>query len=266
MPEQPELRLMADFLNQYKNSTCYGTEKSEVTKITTPNIFQDCKFKGAESRGKELMLKFDLYNKDGYPENEIKYIFSMGMSGNWVESPYYLGQTEYPKHSHFRIVLHNQTICMVDPRRFAKWKIADDWSPKRSPDVIFDFDNAVRHYTKNVAKRKYDKVPIYELLMDQELFNGVGNYIRAEVLYRMNINPALTHWQVSTNYLFTSIYEVMEQAYDVGGMEYAAFKNPNKIEEPKNKGDWQVCYNKPNMSSIIDSKGRKFWYNPKWEI
>ena len=33
MPEGPELRLMADFLNQYKNSKCHGTEKSEVTKI-----------------------------------------------------------------------------------------------------------------------------------------------------------------------------------------------------------------------------------------
>lgn len=262
MPEGPELRLMADFLNQYKNTKCHGTEKSEVTKITTPNITQECKFMGAESRGKELMLKFDIF-KNGYPDYEIKYLFTMGMSGNWVVSP--LNETP-PKHSHFNIVLEKDIISMIDPRRFAKWKIAETWNADRSPDPLLETNEWLYHYANKISKRKYDLIPIYELLMDQTLFNGVGNYIRAEVLYRMDIDPKLTHWEISTGFLINTIRDVMTEAYAVGGMEYAAFKNPNKINEDKNKGDWQQCYNKPNMKSIEDSNGRLFWYNPKWNL
>jgi formamidopyrimidine-DNA glycosylase len=42
------------------------------------------------------------------------------MSGNWIFTDL---NTEKPKHSHFTILLENCNIHMVDPRRFAKWKI-----------------------------------------------------------------------------------------------------------------------------------------------
>lgn len=269
MPEQPELRLMADFLNQYTDNTCYGTEKSDVTKIQTVNLhpqYEKCKFVGAESRGKELKINFNLSANNPLTNSvipqQISYIFTMGMSGNWIFTDL---NTEKPKHSHFTILLEKCNIHMVDPRRFAKWKIGD-WNPDRSPDPLLEPKEWWINYCNRVSKRKYDQTPIYELLMDQSLFNGVGNYIRAEVLYRMDVNPKLNHWDIDTGLLIKNIQQVMTEAYSVGGMEYSAFKNPNKINEDKNKGDWQVCYNKPTMKSIEDSNGRIFWYNPKWNL
>ena len=256
MPEGPELRLMADYLNQKKKKKILRTEKSSVTKIKTDDLNCSHIFRVAESRGKELVLTFE-----NFDSQIIRYSFSMGMSGNWLAST-----TELPKHSHFKIIFQDKVICMVDPRRFAKWKIVTDWNQDRSPDPVLQPKEWWVHFNHHIGKKKYDAIPIYELLMDQFLFNGVGNYIRAEVLYRMDIDPKLNHWDVEIPALHKAICEVMKEAYAVGGLEMSAFKNPNDSDTTKNKGDWQQCYNKPNMASIVDSNGRKFWYNPKWNL
>lgn len=36
---------------------------------------------------------------------------------------------------------------------------------------------------KNLEDRAFDK-PICEVLLNQKYFNGIGNYLRAEILYR----------------------------------------------------------------------------------
>ncbi len=263
MPEGPELRLMADFLNQHKNQKIQRTDKSAVTKIKTEDISSPAVFMGAESRGKELMLLFAVEADTASGFYPLKYFFTMGMSGNWQISN---SQENYPKHSHFHIRFTDTIISMIDPRRFAKWKIDNDWNIKRSPDPILQAKDWWVHFNHNIGKKKYDTVPIYELLMDQFLFNGVGNYIRAEVLYRMDINPQLTHWDIEIPALHKAICAVMHEAYQVGGMEMYAFKNPNDLDITKNKGEWQQCYNKPHMSCIVDSNGRNFWFDPKWKL
>lgn len=257
MPEGPELRLMADFLNQYKNEKILRTEKSSVTKIKIDDISNGV-FMRAESRGKELMLVFGVEADTPSGFYPIKYFFSMGMSGNWLVS-----ESEIPKHSHFQIFFDDKVVCMVDPRRFAKWRIDNNWKQDRSPDIMYERNEWVLNYNKRI--KTLGHVSIYELLMNQKLFNGVGNYIRAEVLYKMDIHPNTTSRDVDWRDLLECITTVMQEAYAVGGLEMSAFKNPNDSDTTKNKGDWQQCYNKPNMSSIIDSNGRKFWYNPKWK-
>jgi len=260
MPEGPELRLMADYLNQFKNNSCYGTSKSDVTKVQTPDLTSLHIFRIAESRGKELILTFE--NKD--TSKIVRYSFAMGMSGNWLESKLH---GEYPKHSHFIIHFSNiNPVCMIDPRRFAKWKIVNTWNEKRSPDPLLEKTEWYNYFLKKIQKPKYQIIPIYELLMDQELFNGVGNYIRAEVLFKMDIHPNLNITNIDINLLHQTICQVMEEAYNVGGSQISAFINPNTSDQPKNKGEWQQCYKKPYMAQKEDRHGRVFWYNPKWNL
>lgn len=45
---------------------------------------------------------------------------------------------------------------------------------------------------ENVLRNLEDKVfdrPICEALLDQRFFNGIGNYLRAEILYRLAGRP-----------------------------------------------------------------------------
>lgn len=41
---------------------------------------------------------------------------------------------------------------------------------------------------RNLADKVFDR-PICEALLDQRFFNGIGNYLRAEILYRLRIPP-----------------------------------------------------------------------------
>ncbi|EOA92697.1 Endonuclease VIII-like 1, partial [Anas platyrhynchos] len=41
---------------------------------------------------------------------------------------------------------------------------------------------------KNLDDKAFDK-PICEALLNQKYFNGIGNYLRAEILYRLKIPP-----------------------------------------------------------------------------
>jgi endonuclease VIII-like 1 len=253
MPEQCELMLMRDYLNNFNNLEVIATHKSNVTKIQTPNI-KNTIFKGAVSRGKELMLEFTNHN----------YVFTMGMSGNWTS----VAKIEdIPKHTHFYIETTGPIICMVDPRRFAKWKIGE-FNPDRGPDLMS------RNYDKFLWTKLEDKIfskPLYDIMLDQRYFNGLGNYIRSEVIYRTDINPFLEARKLlknrdTFNHFISIIKTVCIESYKIGGGEFKNFKNPNSDNEIPNLGKWMQCYGKKEMGQILDSKKRTFWFNPKYKI
>lgn len=44
----------------------------------------------------------------------------------------------------------------------------------------------------NLHKKAFGK-PIMEVLMNQQYFNGIGNYLRAEILFRIgDLNPFIS--------------------------------------------------------------------------
>lgn len=45
---------------------------------------------------------------------------------------------------------------------------------------------------KNLDDKAFDK-PICEALLNQKFFNGIGNYLRAEILYRWVERPLTCH-------------------------------------------------------------------------
>ena len=117
-----------------------------------------------------------------------------------------------------------------------------------------------------IGCKQFEK-PVYELMMDQAYFNGIGNYLRTEILYRLDINP----FQSLNAVLTANIEEFVKmcklvplEAYKIGGGEFQNFKNPNNTEK-MNNGDWMLCYNKKNMTKVLDSKKRNFWFDPKWK-
>lgn len=46
---------------------------------------------------------------------------------------------------------------------------------------------------RNLADKAFDR-PICEALLDQRFFNGIGNYLRAEILYRSAGKPWPKGW------------------------------------------------------------------------
>jgi endonuclease VIII-like 1 len=265
MPELAELRLTADYINQEaQNRVFTSVKKNPVHKGKEVEIPFNGFTISAESRGKELMLTLTQYNS----QHQVKLLMTMGMSGhfNWVETGV------ISKHSHLRFQSADGSLDFVDVRRFGKWKLVEDWSDNRGPDPTQQFQDFVRNVKANLHKKDFDK-PICEVLMNQKWFNGIGNYLRAEILYRMDINPFMTAREALTKHtnIFSLCRTIPETAYLLGGGELKDWKNPFIFETVEDvKQGWKefmLCYGNPAMATMIDNngKGRRFWYHPKWK-
>lgn len=53
---------------------------------------------------------------------------------------------------------------------------------------MFDYQNFRTNVLQNLEKRDFNK-PICEALLNQKYFNGIGNYLRAEILDRACVYP-----------------------------------------------------------------------------
>lgn len=261
MPEIAEVRLMADFINESAVSPCIKITKSEIHKgpeLKLSDIGTKSASLYAMSRGKELIIQVH------YPVNVSKAIrFNLGMSGNFECT----SENNLPKHAHLRFHLNNgEVISFVDARRFGSWRWADEWSPGRGPDIFFQPEEFKARVIEILGQAKLTAQPTHEMLMHQGYFNGIGNYLRAEILYHMQINPFQSIEDTIVNNieeLVSTTQKMCEKAYNKGGGKILTWKNPDGTEAKMQK--FFQCYKVKGMESIIDRGGRRFWFDPKWK-
>lgn len=261
MPELAEVRLTSDFINQHKELTFVSLSKSPESKIETNLYLAGYKFKiNSKSRGKELLLEI-LPILPMYKKRNLR--ITLGMSGEWV---YYNPNIEDIKHVHLYLTADNGfRLGMRDVRRFARWTW-NDFNPDRGEDPLSNYSDFSNTVISNYNTHKDFKKPICEVLMNQRWFNGIGNYLRAEILYRLNINPFMPAKDISLSdmkELLSMWHQCVSEAYLLGGGQLKDWKNPNG-EDPTTFNEWMKCYGK--MESHIDKQGRNFWYDPKWKI
>jgi len=266
MPERSEILLMSDYINlQCNDVKFYKITKSIESKLKDPNVNLPQSFSiKASSRGKELRLSFS---------NDLDdMILGMGMSGNWIAVYLDTIPNRFPKHTH--LFFYGKTLdenldvclCMVDVRRFAKYRwIAKDKISDKGPDPVDEFQ---QFYDNLLAVKKIKDLntPINELLLSQYLFAGVGNYLRAEILYRLDINPFTPFKKIQQDLpllirLCQLVKSCMNESYVLGGGQLKSFVNPFG-QSKENFSTWMKCYGKG--LSFKDGTGRTFWYNPKY--
>lgn len=266
MPELAELKLTAEYINHIaKDKIFHGSKKNPAHKC--PDLEMDLNFPftiEAQSRGKELMLEISTHPNFATPETmQTMYLMmTMGMSGHfkWIETG------TFEKHAHLLFRTEGGSLAFVDMRRFGKWKWGF-WGKDRGPDPTSDFQNFVRNVKTNLHKKDFDK-PICEVLMNQKWFNGIGNYLRAEILNRVNVNPFVSAREALT--ACPDIYRLCRwaplQAYSLGGGQLKDWENPFGIEGTASSWDeFITCYGNPAASKVTDRNGRTFWYNPRWD-
>ena len=99
--------------------------------------------------------------------------------------------------------------------------------------------------------------------MNQLYFNGIGNYLRAEIMYRASQDPfEEARIALTKNPKLLELCETVPfEAYLIGGGQLKDWKNPFDIPE-NGFSDWLTCYGKSECS-LIDANGRKLWYFKK---
>ena len=256
MPELAEIKIMSDFINE----TCKGNDFTSLAFSPSAvkrglSIIHDSNLQifniTAESRGKELVLSI-IQGGQVY----IKISCSMGMSGYWD----FCDLDKRPNHTHMVFnSVSRKSLCLVDTRRFARWKVADSWSSNRGPCPVKQFSEFKENIILNLHKKEFDK-PIHLVLMNQLYFNGIGNYLRAEILFHASQDPFIEARTALT--MNPSILDLCSQlpkeAYILGGGQLKDWENPFEVPVGGFR-EWIQCYGKSQR--VTDKNGRTLWYH-----
>ncbi|XP_073435699.1 endonuclease 8-like 1 [Dendrobates tinctorius] len=275
MPEGPELHLASLYVNKVCHGLHFGgnVEKSAVSK--NPEVPFSCPNYAisAVSRGKEVKLILTPV------AGAVAWVvFRFGMSGSFKLT----SEAEIPKHAHLRFYtldVPRQVLSFVDQRRFGSWVYNGPWQPERGPCVMTEYDKFRENVLSNSAAKLFDK-PICEVLLNQKYFNGIGNYLRAEILFRLKIPPFMPACTVlesikdqsqnadlslskkvkikkETPDLLQLCNLVPMEVIELGGKGYA----PGYKKEDYNAlMQWMQCYYVPGMKSMKDHNGRMIWF------
>lgn len=233
MPEGPEVKLSADLVrplvvnrpiislgvtsnSRYSNTPPEGMKEfiDAISSSPSPTTVTD-----VEVRGKFMYWTFS---------NGWYLMNTFGMSGQW--SP------KEGKHPCFFLTFatqsgHEDEMYFNDPRHFGTIKFTNSekelnkkldelgWDPLSMP-----LDKSLRWLIFQLSK---SKKPIAEVLMNQSLFSGVGNYIRAEALYACKLSPWTATNQLSKDQvesLCQAIVDVMQESYQQQGATIHTYK------------------------------------------
>jgi endonuclease VIII-like 1 len=269
MPEISEVRIMSEFINSIaeKTQVFAGIEKNPAHKSKTDLSipFENFTIKSS-SRGKELKIEF--INLDDTSSEHRYLVLTMGMSGYWNYSQ---DPSSIPKHTHLMITGKDGSVLgMNDVRRFARWDWRN-WNTDRGPDPFYEFEYFKEKILRGVVEnRKALNKPIYEVLMNQEYFNGIGNYLRAEILGRICLDPRFPgdiYISLAGEDFFDVLKKVINESYILGGGQFKDWYNQEDMRGEKWKSfqDWIGYYsNKERCVPIKDSNDRVFWMDKKW--
>lgn len=228
MPEGVECRIVAEQLNQ----SAAGKKLHHISVVSGRyerhgppeglDLVNDGKprlIKSVSSKGKFIYFCLD----------DDLYIFNtLAMTGNWM----WLTDQGMPKHARLRLDTDSGTLLFNDTRNFGTLKVVQGekalsrkldslgWDPLRTSSRRCPLDLFMESLqgTRTVC----------EILMDQSIFAGVGNYIKAEVLYRAKLSPhrlanSLTkeQWEDVRKH----VADVMQESYTAGGTTIRDYRN-----------------------------------------
>ncbi|XP_055984738.1 endonuclease 8-like 1 [Sorex fumeus] len=281
MPEGPELHLASAFVNRVCSGLVFGgrVDKSPVSR--NPEVpFESSAYRiSATARGKELRLTLRPLPGAQPPQEPLALVFRFGMSGSFQLAP----RDALPRHAHLRFYTAPpgppQALCFVDIRRFGHWDLGGQWQPGRGPCVLAEYEQFRDNVLRNLADKAFDR-PICEALLDQRFFNGIGNYLRAEILHRLRIPPfekartvleALQQRRPSPELTLSQKIKAKLQNPDLLELCHSV---PKEVVEMGGKGygqelgdedfaafrAWLRCYGASGMSSLRDRHGRTIWF------
>lgn len=260
MPELAEVRIMSDFINHCGDNKIfkkiYYVDKGNIA--VDSNLIEDFKVK-ANSNGKELKLK--VYHDDA----DFNFSIFMGMSGNWTFVP-----TETWNDTKFvrmRIDTNDgYSLLLYGSYMGPKFKLGEFSGVKRGPDPVKNFNDFKQNIINNINSNDFNK-SICEVLLNQKYFNGVGAYLNAEIVGRLDVNPFRifkTLTKAELDNLFEMIYKCCNEAYEIGGGELIDWYNP--FGKGSDINNWKKFYANKEMCYKQKFGKRNIWISKKWKV
>jgi formamidopyrimidine-DNA glycosylase len=157
--------------------------------------------------------------------DDVCFFLTLGMTGSF-------GQRE--KHSALEFEFRNGKIYFNDPRHFGTFKIvkSKDFLIQKLNQLGWDpfYDPTGPEQIIINKIRKYNEERIIDILLKQDIFCGVGNYIRSEVLYLSKIHPETKVKNLTDQNLFVmfeNVKNVVFSSFQNGGATLKDYKDTN---------------------------------------
>jgi endonuclease VIII-like 1 len=257
MPEWAEVKISADYINQISQEktfiSLYDVEKEN--NAIHNSLFTNFTL-SADTNGKELILNIN-QNNQSIPI----YVF-MGMSGGWQ----HISSNIWNNVKFTRLRFDDNTgmsLLLSGGFLGPKYSVGKPFKgSKRGPDVVKEFDKFKQNVLNNLNKKAFEK-PIYEALLNQEYFNGIGNYLRSTILFYLDENPFISAKEIINRRpdILDLCRDIPLKAYNLNGGQLRDWENPFNTDS--GEFDEWVFYQKGE--SLKDSNNRTFWYNKKWK-
>lgn len=221
MPEGPEVKVLVDYLNRNiigdkieDIKIISGKYTKKKSKATTICGFNDIK--------KDLPLKINAIKCHGkfiyWELDKDWYCFiTLGLSGRVLID---VDTT----HKRVEFVTNKHIINFSDMRNFGTIHFykGKEYLEKKlktlGVDMLngFNFEKDYEFIEKKIRKIKNQKKTIGEILLEQRIFAGSGNYVRAETLYNADISPFTPIEDIKgakLKKLLTSMHEILVKSY-----------------------------------------------------
>lgn len=236
MPEGPEVKTIVDQLNieivdQYLIDIMWTNESKHGKDLDYQSLMLPMKIISVECKGKMIFFKLI---RDDY----ISYIYChLNMTGKWSVKPktksylwFEIGQFNDSGYPNIGRIL--KKIYFTDVRKMAKLIVMDEsqyFTKLNSvgPDLLSDDVSFDQWYIKLQQPGPRTKsTNITKFLMKQEYFSGIGNYLKAEILYESKISPYRETDDISydeAKILFDNIIKIIKLSYEHGGKTLSDF-------------------------------------------
>lgn len=208
------------------------------------------------------LIIFKVIGKDRKP----RWIWNtLGMSGGW--------RSEAIKHSHVEFSTDKGSVFFTDPRNFGTLKFVDSEIETNRKIASIGPNHLSTSISDELFKSRISRYPqstIVEVLMNQNLIGGIGNYIKSEVLYRAGVSPhrivdSITDEEFSR--LNEETRKVVQSSYDSRGASIHTFEGMDG-----EKGDFvfsfkvygrKICENGFPVTSEVTNDGRMTHWVPE---
>ena len=224
MPEGPEVRRVVDYLQ-----VCNGKFLQDI-QILTGRYVRHGPFVGYYDLLKTIPLKVLTVSCQGkfiyfYFENDASLWCTLGMSGAWLNH-----QT---KHSRVKLSFSGADVYFDDVRNFGTLKYVRDKELLTKKLKTLGHDPLANNIECTMLQKRLVRKgakTIAEVLMDQSVIAGIGNYLKAEILYAAKISPHRLCSSLSEKDIFKICKytnNIMRTSYESGGATILTYKDEN---------------------------------------
>lgn len=262
MPENPEIKRMAVELSEViKGLICVKITINEKNRYFNENLFHSdyeldeeengkrifemrsvCK--GVKSLGKKLIFGF----------KNIRFISSCLLHGHWFfKEPLnasmcikFIDKDDNITNVYYEDIIKNGLFSIVNNDSPNQDYILKDVGPEYMSDEVDLIAFADKVTRPGISKRH-----IQDFLMLQSEFSGVGNYLKAEILYASKIHPQRECGDLTKNEikrLFKNTKNIINESYEAGGLTISTYLSPKGV-----KG----TYDTKVYMRTFDSEGNK---------